>query len=276
MVRSRKSSNTCKPVSLAVSEGTVVGLEKDSDRDGFVLVQVPHRQSPLKINALTLERVISGFSAGNWVCLINKNEKYSSLGILHSIKRDGSVAVGFLGLETLWRGHCSEIKVVEPFLVGQFVRLKANVVAPKYEWPHKRRGAWASGKILHIFPNGCLEIGFPGMFVFGAESNLCLANPEEVESVSFDTCDGIVEKFEHVEDIHWTVRPLAITVGLLMSLKVGISVGKGVGEKLHNRKRVQKQKEISKERQKSGNSAWLPPTVANILFKDGSSISNSA
>ncbi|KAK6148994.1 hypothetical protein DH2020_016519 [Rehmannia glutinosa] len=202
-VRSRKSLNTHKPLSLAVTEGVVVGLEKDGEKDGFAMKS-------------------------------------------------------------------------RAFLVGQFVRLKANITTPHFEWPHKRGGAWASGKIAQILPNGCLEVKFPGRFVFGDELTCFLANPEEVECVSFDTCPGLVEKYELVEDFHWGVRPLAIAFGILTAMKFGTFVGRNVSARVNKRKMTQKQNDAcNQEGQSSGNSGWLPPTVANILFKDGTSVSNS-
>lgn len=266
-VQSRKDRNTCKPLSLVVTEGVVVGVEKDSERNGFVMVRIPNMHNQLRINALALERVSFGLASGDWVRLIKENQHHSSLGILHNIHRDGSVAVGFLGRETLWRGHYSEIRKLGPFLVGEFMRPKANITTPQFEWPHKRSGgAWASGKISQIHPNGCLEVRFPGRFVLGDESTCFLANPEEVERVSFDTCPGIVEKYEHVEDFHWAVRPLTIAFGLLTATKVGTFVGRNVSARLGKRKKIQKKKDVcSQEGQNSGNSAWLPPAVANIL-----------
>ncbi|PIN01498.1 MEKK [Handroanthus impetiginosus] len=62
-VRSRKA------LSLAVNEGVVVGLEKDTDRNGFALVQVPNLHNQLRVNIFALERVTSGFALGDWVHL---------------------------------------------------------------------------------------------------------------------------------------------------------------------------------------------------------------
>ncbi|KAG8379814.1 hypothetical protein BUALT_Bualt07G0128600 [Buddleja alternifolia] len=246
-VRPRKPLNASKPLSLSVTEGIVVGNEKDDNQDGFVLVQIPNRHNHLRLNALSLERVTSGFASGDWVRLVKDNKHHSSLGILHSMHHDKSVVVGFLGLETLWRGHLSELKLVEPFLIGEFVRLKANITTPQFEWPHKRKGSWASGKISKILPNGCLVVRFPGKFVLGKESNCFLANPEEVERVSFDTCQGIVEKYEHVEDFHWAVRPIGIALGLFTATKVGIFVGRNVGGRLNKGKRIQKKNDVCNE-----------------------------
>ncbi|GFP92024.1 E3 ubiquitin-protein ligase keg [Phtheirospermum japonicum] len=262
-VRSRKAINTCKPPSLSITEGIVVGLEKDSEKDKFVLVQIPNMQNHLRLNAPSLERVTFGFTTGDWVRINKESREYSPLGILHYITRDGFVAVGFLGLETLWRGHCSEIQKVEPFFVGRFVRLKADITSPRFEWPRKRGGVWASGKIGCILPNGCLEVNFPGRLVFGDESNIFLADPEEVECVCFDTCRGVVEKYEFVEDFHWAVRPITVAFGLVTAVRFGTFLGKNVGKVLNKREKIEK-------RDDGGKSGWLrnQPNVANILFKE--------
>ncbi|CAL5440100.1 unnamed protein product [Camellia sinensis] len=271
-VRSRKASNTCKSKTRDVLEGTVVGLE-ETDRDGFVLVRIHGMHNPKRINVSALERVTSGLVVGDWVRLIEENDKHSSVGILHSIQRDGTVTVGFLGLETLWRGHCSELQMSETYSVGQFARLKENVFTPRFDWPRKRGGAWATGRISQILSNGCLVVSFPGRFVFGDENNSFLADPSKVESVSFDSCPGIVEKYQHIEDFHWAVRPLVITLGLFTALKMGFFVGQNVGSRVKKgrRKNQMPGDGYSQDGQSSGNSAWLPSPVANILFREGPS-----
>lgn len=264
-VRSRKLVNSCNPPKLAVTEGTVVGLEKDTDQDGCVLVRIATSQNPLRLNVTTLERVTNGFAAGDWVRLIREHNKHSSVGILHSIERDGSVAVAFLGLETMWRGHCSDIEIAEPFCVGYFVKLKANVTIPRFQWPHKRRGSWASGRISQILPNGCLVVSFPAMFTIGGESICFLADPAEVYRVSLDTCTGMVEKYQHIEDLHWSVRPLAIALCVFTAGKLSISIGRNLGAKFVGKgSRNQKS-----DGHGGGSSPRRRPSVANILFKEG-------
>ncbi|XP_009784374.1 protein KINASE OF THE OUTER CHLOROPLAST MEMBRANE 1 [Nicotiana tabacum] len=270
-IRSRKLLNSGKSQDLAVLEGSVVGLEKDTDRDGFVLVRVPNLPSPLRVNTSTIERVTCGLAAGDWVRLVNENKQHSSLGVLHSVQRDGNVSVGFLGLETLWTGHSSEVQKVVPYFLGQFVQLKSNVETPRFEWPQKRGGGWASGRISQIFPNGCLLVQFPGRMVFGDEPNTFLADPDEVIQVSFDTCPGIVEKYQHLEDFHWAIRPLSIAFSLFTAVKLGVSVGKCIKSKL---KKDPKNHQTSgdgrtQDGEVGGKSAWLRPNVANILFKEG-------
>ncbi|KAK1364028.1 E3 ubiquitin-protein ligase KEG [Heracleum sosnowskyi] len=269
-VRSRKSPNSCKPQSMVVPEGTIVGLEKDTDRDGFVLVRVPRVHDPLRINVSTLERVTTGLAVGDWVRLMEETNKHSSIGIIHSIRRDGNAAVGFLGLETLWEGHSSKLQLAEPYSVGSFVRLKANVFTPRFEWPRKKGGTWSTGRIAQTHPNGCLVVKFPGRFVFGNEPNSFLADPADVESVTFDSYPGLVGKYQHLEDYHWAARPLTIAFSVFTVMKFGIYVGKSMGagikRKGHNQIRGDGH---AQDAQTAANSSWIPPPVANILFGEG-------
>lgn len=271
IVRSRKPLNACKPQIMDVPEGTVVGFDGENDRDGFVLVKIRGKHNPLRVHVSTLERVTSGLVVTDWVRLKEPNRKHSTVGILHSVQRDGSVAVGFLGLETLWRGHSSELQMAETYYVGQFVRLKTNVFTPRFDWPRKKGGAWVTGRIAQVLPNGCLVVRFPGRFVFGVESNSFLADPAEVELVSFDKCHGVVEKYHHIEDFHWAVRPLVIAFGVFTTLKLGVFVGGNVCVRMRKSPRnlTPNDGQCQDGQAGGGNPAWIPPTVANILFREG-------
>ncbi|XP_052159094.1 E3 ubiquitin-protein ligase KEG isoform X1 [Oryza glaberrima] len=276
-VRSRKLKNTCSPTTMEVPDGTIVGMEDNGERDGYILVRIHGLHDPLKVRSSTVERVTYGFAAGDWVRLREDEKKRSQVGILHSIDRSGTVYVGLIGVDTLWKGEYSDLQMAEAYCVGQFVRLKANISSPQFEWQRKRGGGLATGRISQILPNGCLVIKFPGKFNLG-EVCSCLADPSEVEVVSFDKCEGIVKKYEHLEDFHWAVRPLFIAVGFFTALKLGIFVGKGIA-----RPRSRKVASVSdqsdhqqlqqQEVQNNANAAWLPPTVANMLFRDGPTLS---
>ncbi|KAL6344949.1 hypothetical protein AAG906_006714 [Vitis piasezkii] len=266
LVRSRKPPHSCKPENMDVPGGTVVGLERDSDQDGYVLVRVLGIHDPLRVHKYTLERVTSGLAAGDWVRLETEDRRNSRVGILHSISRDGSVNVGFIGMETLWKGSCTNLQMAESYCKGQFVRLKANVLSPRFEWPRKRGGAWATGRIWQVLPNGCLVVNFPGRLPIGDECSSFLADPAEVELVSFNTSPGLVKKYQHLEDFHWAVRPLLIALGLFSAMKFGIFVGKKIGIGRSKEKRGQStmtQNESQHlDNQTAGNAAWLPQTVA--------------
>ncbi|KAJ0091538.1 hypothetical protein Patl1_12480 [Pistacia atlantica] len=210
MVRSRKPANSCKPENMDVPEGTVVGLEHCTERDGFVLVRVHGIHDPLKVHISSLGRVTFGLAAGDWVRLKEEDKRHSPVGILHSIHRDGNVAVGFIGLETLRNGKSSELQMAESYSIAG--------------------GAWATGRICWVLPNGCLVVKFPGRI----EEDYFLADPAEVEAVTFSTCPGMVKKYQHLEDHHWVVRPLLIALGLFAAKEMGIfcwkkSEGRGIG-----------------------------------------------
>ncbi|KAJ6697824.1 E3 UBIQUITIN-PROTEIN LIGASE KEG-LIKE [Salix purpurea] len=267
MVRSRRPPNSCKPENMDVPEGTVVGLERDPDRDGFVLVRVHGIHDPLRLPVSTLERVTFGLAAGDWVHLKEEDKRHSPVGILHSINRDGSVAVGFIGVETLWKGNSSELQMAEPYFVGQFVRLRANVLSPRFEWPRKTGGTWATGRIWRILPNGCLIVKFPGRLTIGQENSSFLADPAEVEVVSFNSCPGVVKKYQHFEDFHWAVRPLVIALGIFTAMKVGFFVGKKIGRSNKRQGSAVESNGQHMDGQTSGNGTnqWFPPSVKNIL-----------
>ncbi|GMH03626.1 hypothetical protein Nepgr_005465 [Nepenthes gracilis] len=73
--------------------------------------------------------------------------------------------------------------MTKPYKVGQFVRLKADVLMPRFKWPCERGGEWATGRITQIHANGCLIVKFPVRFVFGNELGTSLADPAQVSSV---------------------------------------------------------------------------------------------
>ncbi|KAJ0030748.1 hypothetical protein Pint_12417 [Pistacia integerrima] len=211
VVRFRMRANTSKSQNLP--EGIVVGLEHSTERDGFALVKLYGIVDPFRVRISSLERITFDSEAGKWVPMEELYKRHSPVGILHSIHRDGNVAV-----ETLWKGDSSELQMAESYSTGQFVRVKGNVLIPRFEWPRKMGGAWATGRIFEVLPNGCLVVKFPGRI----EEDYFLADPAEVEAVTFSTCPGMVKKYQHLEDHHWVVRPLLIALGLFAAKEMGI------------------------------------------------------
>lgn len=276
MVRSRKPKNLCQQANMAISEGTVVGMETKDDRSGFILVRVHRFHNPLRVHSSMVERVIHGFAAGDWVRISSEEDmKHSPIGILHKIDRNGRVAVAFTGIETLWEGNHTDLQMAASYCIGQFIRLKSNVSNPRFDWPKNKGGIWATGKIMQIYPNGCLVMAFPGRLSLG-EAPSYLADPSEVEAVSFATCDGVLKKYQHLEDYHWSVRPLLIALGLFTALKLGVLVRRRRGDRAKMKKEVkalhgesprrQQQEKKIQDGQNGSNSAWFPSSVANMLF----------
>ena len=114
---------------------------------------------------------------------------------------------------------------------------------------------------------GCLIVKFPAILVIGGECKSFLADPAEVELVSFDTCPGVVEKYQHAEDFHWAVRPLAIAVGLYTTVKVGVFVGRNVGAKFKSKGHTnQSHNEGRGQVGHGGGSSARRHSIAKILF----------
>ncbi|KAL3838584.1 hypothetical protein ACJIZ3_023175 [Penstemon smallii] len=268
-VRSRKSPNSWDPKNINVPDGTIVGLERD--QDGFVLVKVHGIHDPIRVHISTIERVTYNMAAGDWVRLKKQEDKknHSSVGILHSISREGNVAVAFIGLETLWKGSYSEFQMEKPYCIGQFVKLKSNTISPRFEWPRKTVGEWATGRICQVLPNGCLIVKFPGILSISEENKSFLGDPAEVELVSFDTCPTVVKKYQHLEDFHWAVRPLLLALGFFTAMKLGLFVGKKTGRgrsKLKNVREIVVQNDNQNADDQSGsNTVWHPPKVTDIF-----------
>ncbi|GER35332.1 protein kinase [Striga asiatica] len=262
MVRSRKSPNSRNPKNMEVPEGIVVGLERDTDQNGFILVRVHGIHDPIRTHVSTLERVTFGLTAGDWIRLKREDKRHSPVGILHAVNRDGSVTAAFIGLDTLWRGDYSEFQMAKPYWAGEFVRLKASVFSPRFEWPRKRGGEYVAGRICQVLPNGCLVVNFPGRLMVGRGS--FLADPAEVELVSFETCQGVVRKYEHLEDFHWAVRPLLMALGLFTAMKLGFFVGRRVGPGRSRAKKGNEDKSAEAEGGGKGG-AWRHTKVVKIF-----------
>ena len=164
-------------------------------------------------------------------------------------------------METLWKGRYSELQIAETYCVGQFVRLKSDTFNPRFEWPRKRGGEWKTGRICQVLPNGCLVVRFPGRLTFGNENSSFLADPSEVQCVSFSTSPGVVKKYQHPEDFHWAVRPLLIALGLFTAMKLGLFVGKKISRSKirKGRTNVIPGEAQSLEGHTAGNTGWLPP-----------------
>ncbi|KAG6409481.1 hypothetical protein SASPL_127521 [Salvia splendens] len=160
VVRSRKA-NTCSPKNMDVPEGSVVGLERDTDQDGYVLVRVHGVHDPLRVHVSTLERVTFGLAAGGLGSPEERREEALAHWHPPLSNRDGSVAVAFIGLETLSKGMYSQFEMAKPYCAGQFVKLKSSVFSLRFDWPRGRGGDWATGRICQVLPNGCLVVKFP-------------------------------------------------------------------------------------------------------------------
>ncbi|XP_078438800.1 protein kinase superfamily protein [Wolffia australiana] len=267
VVRSRKPRNSHRHTKMLVPEGTVVGVDgSDGNTATQVVVRVHGVHGPLRLPSTALERVSFGFAAGDCVRIRHPPSGISAMGILHSVDRAGSTTVGAAGSAVLWHGSCSDLEMAAPVHCGQFVRL--TVTASRFaRWPARVDGSLVVGRVQRVLPNGCLVVNFPGLIALGGGAMEVVADPAEVEVVSFSGCKGIAAKYRHLEDYHWAVRPVAAAAGLLATLKLGFTVAK-VGRKKPDQQAAERKGEGQGQ---GSNPAWLPPPVANILFREAAS-----
>ncbi|CAL0327198.1 unnamed protein product [Lupinus luteus] len=72
-----------------------------------------------------------------------------------------------------------------------------------------------------------------GLLIFRDEPNKFLVDWSEVDAVSFSSCRKMIEKYQHVEDHHWTVRLVLIAFGFLTVVKLRMLIGKKMGRKVN-------------------------------------------
>ncbi|KAJ0029886.1 hypothetical protein Pint_12409 [Pistacia integerrima] len=134
----------------------VVGLEHSTERDGFALVKLYGFVGTLS------EFVFHLWNGSHLIPKLGNGFPWTELYKRHS-------PVG------LWKGDSSELQMAGSYSTGQSVRLKGNVLSPRFEWPRKMGGAWATGRIFEVLPSGCLVVKLQGRLIFG--SNIFLADP---------------------------------------------------------------------------------------------------
>jgi hypothetical protein len=71
-VRSRKLEISCRPETMEMPNGTIVGVDDDEERDTYVLVRVYGLHNALKVRCSTVERVSYGLIVGDLVTAARK------------------------------------------------------------------------------------------------------------------------------------------------------------------------------------------------------------
>lgn len=252
------------------TEGTIIAIDKNA---GTVLVKFSESQEPVHVSPTAIERVSLGFVVGDLVRLhecwplsepLAASPRTPSLvGMVHGIEASGQLKVAFLGKEMLWICSPRELEHVKPFHVGQFVKVKKDVVSPRFQWPLRKDRCWDTGRISWVAPNGGLVVTFPGRLWNWVE---WWADPEEVEVVQIQDYDNLIDKYHHLEAMHWCVRPVVLALTSIIALKVGTAVigalpypGKG------SRKRGKSEDQIKMELVEDGQGQGKESSAGNPL-----------
>lgn len=273
-------------------------------QDGVILVTFRGNQEAWRADPVQLERVAGGMVAGDWVRLrtgwsmdSNSGQIPSRVGIVHQIDNLGRLKVSFFGRETLWTTKPAELEKAHSLTVGQFVKLKQEVVAPRFTWPVNEYGGWDTGRIANVLPNGGLIVDFPGR-LFNRKG--WWADPEEIEVIRINEINGFVKKYQHLEKMHWAVRPALSLIGFLIAARTGVVIVNLVTRPLRGKKQqaAASANEASMKLEESSNhpnsqllmingfekesnspsvtTVWLPSqvaaatsTVASLIFGEG-------
>ncbi|KAJ0978807.1 hypothetical protein J5N97_014281 [Dioscorea zingiberensis] len=144
------------------SIGTVLCV----DDDGILRVGFPGASRGWRADPAEMER-FEEFKVGDWVRIrpsltaaIHGLESVTpgSIGIVYSIRPDSSLLLGLCYLPNPWHCEPEEVERVEPFEVGDWVRVKASVPSPKYGWEDVSRNS--IGVIHSLEDNGDVGVAF--------------------------------------------------------------------------------------------------------------------
>ncbi|OWM86620.1 hypothetical protein CDL15_Pgr015655 [Punica granatum] len=99
--------------------------------------------------------------------------------------------------------------------------------------------------------------------MFGAEEDTFVADPCEVELVSFHNSSGIVKKYRPLEDFHWAVRPAMIALCLSATIKfvsfvLGQSKRRPHGKESQTEAQSQQKPVIEAVVEAANGPGWLP------------------
>ncbi|CAM6116455.1 unnamed protein product [Calypogeia fissa] len=99
---------------------------------------------------------------------------HKSIGVVHRIDDDGDLWVAFCFLERLWVCKPSEVERVEAFKLDDVVRVKRNVVTPRWGWGIETYSS--RGCVTGVDADGKLRIRFARR-----EGRLWVGDPADVE-----------------------------------------------------------------------------------------------
>lgn len=82
---------------------------------------------------------------------------HTSIGVVHRIE-DSDLWVAFCFREKLWICKASEMERVRPFVVGDMVKIREGLVAPRWGWGMETHAS--KGQVVGVDANGKLRIKF--------------------------------------------------------------------------------------------------------------------
>lgn len=82
---------------------------------------------------------------------------HSSMGVVHRIE-DGDLWVSFCFMDRLWLCKASEMEKIRAFKIGDKVKIRDGLVAPRWGWGMETHAS--RGEVVGVDANGKLRIKF--------------------------------------------------------------------------------------------------------------------
>ena len=145
------------------SIGTIAAI----DADGKLRIYTPAGSKTWMLDPSEVEVVQEEeLGIGDWVkvkaSVITPTHQWgevthSSIGVVHRME-EGELWVAFCFMERLWLCKASEMEKVRPFRVGDKVRIRDGLVAPRWGWGMETHAS--KGEVVGVDANGKLRIRF--------------------------------------------------------------------------------------------------------------------
>lgn len=143
--------------------GTIAAI----DADGKLRIYTPAGSKTWMLDPSEVEVVQEEeLGIGDWVkvkaSVITPTHQWgevthSSIGVVHRME-EGELWVAFCFMERLWLCKASEMEKVRPFRVGDKVRIRDGLVAPRWGWGMETHAS--KGEVVGVDANGKLRIRF--------------------------------------------------------------------------------------------------------------------
>lgn len=145
------------------SVGTIISI----DADGKLRIYTPAGSKAWMLDPSEVEVVEEEeIHIGDWVkvkeSVTNPTHQWgevspSSIGVVHRME-DGQLWVAFCFMERLWLCKASEMEKIRQFRVGDKVKIREGLVAPRWGWGMETHAS--KGEVVGVDANGKLRIKF--------------------------------------------------------------------------------------------------------------------
>lgn len=148
------------------NHGTV-GTISSVDGDGKLRLYMPAGGRAWLMDPAEVDKVEEAqICVGDWVRVKSSitmpayqwgEVSHASIGVVHKME-EGRLWVAFCFLDKLWAARTSEMERVREFKVGDKVKIRPGLVAPRWDWRMETHAS--QGEVMGVDANGKLRIRF--------------------------------------------------------------------------------------------------------------------